>query len=290
MESKSTNQSLTINPNLIGTSNYTGLMYPNNPTLNTDIVTDDNDNSRFLASLLGQGAGMLGSAIQGGDVTRVGQVFDYNRQYADRLNEQKKQIELITNPNSDVSKKKRMVYSQALGFSIPDNFSASDLEDKNVLQGLYSQSLQKTPVGIKKPKEEQKAVLKDKDLDTLTKMTNLNSSIDQLIDSVNRYGNESIGGEALNQKELQNSIAVINNVLKGQGAMTESDFKQAQEIFGKATLETPKDFSIRMNEFKKRQNDNIINDLQNKGFDVKEKDGKYYVFKRNNPNEVLYKF
>lgn len=290
MALKSMNQSLIINPNPIGTPNYTGLMYSNTPTLNTDIVTDDNDNSRFLASLLGQGAGMLGSAIQGGDVTRVGQVFDYNRQYADRLNEQKKQIELITNPNSDVSKKKRMVYSQALGFKIPDSFSASDLEDKNVLQGLYSQSLQKTPVGIKKPKEEQKAVLKDKDLETLTKMRDLNSSIDQLIDSVNRYGNESYGGEALTQKELKNSIGVTNNVLKGQGAMTADDYKQAGEIFGKATTESAEQYAKRMNEFKKRQNNNIINDLQNKGFDVMEKDGKYYVFKKNNPTEVLYKF
>ncbi len=111
-----------------------------------------------------------------------------------------------------------------------------------------------------------------------------------LIDSVNRYGNESYGSEALKQQELKNSIAVTNNVLKGQGAMTESDFKQAQDIFGISTFESKEDYAKRMNQFKRRQNDNIISDLSNKGFDTMEKDGKYYVFKRNNPSEILYKF
>lgn len=125
----------------------------------TESMPQDDSQSRFLASLLSQGAGMFGAALQGENVLKAGQVFESNRDYQNKLNEQKKQIESLTNPESDVSKRKRLVYERALGIKIPGEFSASDLEDRNVLQGLVAQS-QPKPVpgrvsgGVSQPKEE----------------------------------------------------------------------------------------------------------------------------------------
>lgn len=125
----------------------------------TESMPQDDSQSRFLASLLSQGAGMFGAALQGENVMKAGQVFESNRDYQNKLNEQKKQIESLTNPESDVSKRKRLVYERALGIKIPNEFSASDLEDRNVLQGLVAQS-QPKPVpgrvsgGVSQPKEE----------------------------------------------------------------------------------------------------------------------------------------
>ena len=108
---------------------------PNLPEPETESMPQDDSQSRFLASLLSQGAGMFGAALQGENVMKAGQVFESNRDYQNKLNEQKKQIESLTNPESDVSKRKRLIYERALGIKIPGEFSASDLEDRNVLQG-----------------------------------------------------------------------------------------------------------------------------------------------------------
>lgn len=225
----------TINPNL------NNLQLSVTPSVSTNIATDENDNSRFLASLLGQGAGMLGSAIQGGDVTRVGQVFDYNRQFADRINEQKKQIELVTNPQSDVSKKKRLVYEQTLGFKIPDNISASDLEDRNVLQGLYAQS-QPKPVlgrggGVAQPKEAKPK--EEKESKTQNETNIFTSQADRLKSQLLEYKKlvkniPYIGGasEIADAKALQRDILLTIKDIKKTGSLDAGSIQVIEDMIG----------------------------------------------------------
>ena len=85
------------NPNVIQSPNIN--IIPSK-VLEPESMPQDDSQSRFLASLLSQGAGMFGAALQGENVMKAGQVFESNRDYQNKLNEQKKQIESLTNPVS----------------------------------------------------------------------------------------------------------------------------------------------------------------------------------------------
>ena len=130
---------------------------------------EEQDNSRFLASLLGQGVAMFGAGIAGRDPMRAGEIISDQRAYQERLNQQQKiqkeQKDLadnLMNPESKQSIRKRLLYSRALGVNIPNDISASDLEDPVVLNSLKQQSIQaqmaKMPkqLGVTQPKEEKR--------------------------------------------------------------------------------------------------------------------------------------
>ncbi len=161
------------------------------PESETESMPQDDSQSRFLASLLGQGAAMFGGAIAGRDPMKIAEQFSGERLLQDRMaqareqeqytrgerellkqeqskirlaNEEQRKLAIeqaknLMNPDSEESKRKRMIYERALGIKIPGEFSASDLEDRNVLQGLVAQS-QPKPVpgrvggGVSQPKEE----------------------------------------------------------------------------------------------------------------------------------------
>ena len=200
------------------------------------------DNSRFLASLLGQGAGMFGAALQGNDITKVGQVFESNRDIQNKLNEQNKirqesitQAKNLMNPASEESKRKRLIYEKSLGIKIPPEFSASDLEDRNVLQGLIAQS-QPKPVlsrggGVAQPKEAKEKPSEKKLLDEYSKHAEaLQSSIDT-IEAVNKLNRTRIGRftpdfSTSTQAEsgtMDRAAAGLIKVLAGPGTVSDSD-------------------------------------------------------------------
>ena len=107
------------------------------PAIQPEIPSqEEQDNSRFLASLLGQGVAMFGAGIAGRDPMRAGEIISDQRAYQERLNQQQKiqkgQKDLADNlmsPASKQSERKRLLYSRALGIDIPSDVSASDLED-----------------------------------------------------------------------------------------------------------------------------------------------------------------
>lgn len=127
---------------------------------------EDPESGRFLASLIAQGAAGFGAGMMGGssqDILRATGMFDrmresdINRQdrlkqsellrterlgeKQERLAEIKKredQAKSLTDPNSEESKRKREVY-KSLGFQVPNNLSATDLNDPTVLQTLKGQ-------------------------------------------------------------------------------------------------------------------------------------------------------
>ena len=61
------------------------------PAIQPEILNqEEQDNSRFLASLLGQGVAMFGAGIAGRDPMRAGEIISDQRAYQERLNQQQK--------------------------------------------------------------------------------------------------------------------------------------------------------------------------------------------------------
>ena len=202
----------------------------------TESMPQDDSQSRFLASLLSQGAGMFGAALQGENVMKAGQVFESNRDYQNKLNEQKKQIESLTNPESDVSKRKRLVYERALGIKIPGEFSASDLEDRNVLQGLVAQS-QPKPVpgrvggGVSQPKEVIQKDEKEKKNPFLKEMTDVRYRSKNALDALNQIEDivrrkvttELFGSEGKELEQLIQNVAINYNKVLDPGSVVRTE-------------------------------------------------------------------
>ena len=101
------------------------------------------------------------------------------------------QTKNLMNPDSEESKRKRLVYERALGIKIPNEFSASDLEDRNVLQGLVAQS-QPKPVqsrvggGVSQPKEVKQKEEKEKKNPFLKEMTDVRYRSQNALDALNK--------------------------------------------------------------------------------------------------------
>lgn len=100
------------------------------------------DDSNFLASLIGQSAAMLGAGIRGGSLSNVAENFQEMRDRRERQKEQEDLAKKYTDPNSEESKKRRLVYKSALGIDIPENYSYTDLNDPIVLQSIKDKSME----------------------------------------------------------------------------------------------------------------------------------------------------
>lgn len=174
MQNIDTNLSNVENPLFPGKMLSTGALEEinrlNKPTSISPQVTqpeiqneEEQNNNRFLASLLGQGVAMFGAGIAGRDPMRTAESIEDMRYYQRRSDERQKQIDQakkLMDPNSQESQRKRNLYKKVLSLPIPEDISASDLEDPIVLNSLKQQSIQaqmaKMPkqVGAKQPKEE----------------------------------------------------------------------------------------------------------------------------------------
>lgn len=121
----------------------------------------DDDSGRFLASLIAQGAAGFGTGMTGGsaaDIQRSAGTFQTMRDTQDN----QRRAKLLTDPNSEESKRRREVY-KSLGFQVPDNLSATDLNDPTVLQTLKENmeqsrlaAMPRGGIGVGKIKEEKR--------------------------------------------------------------------------------------------------------------------------------------
>jgi hypothetical protein len=199
----------------------------------------EQDSTNFLGSLLAQGTAMLGAGIQGGDVGQVGRSFEYGRQRA----EQDRKAKALIDPKSEESKRRRMVFEKALDFKIPEEYSATDLNDPVVLQSIRDKKMQemapKGGVGIgglrggvaqAKPEKEKKS--NEKLLDDYTKHAqSLQSSID-VIQAINKLKRTRLGKYTPDfstdtQAEagtVDRAGAGLVKVLAGAGTVSDSDF------------------------------------------------------------------
>ena len=197
----------------------------------------DDESGRFLASLIAQGAAGFGAGMMGGsaaDIQRSAGTFQAMRD----TQENQRRAKQLTDPNSEESKKKREVY-KSLGFQVPNNLSATDLNDPTVLQTLKGQMEQSRLAsmprggigvgGVGKPKEEPKS--EKKLLDEYSKHAEaLQSSIDT-IEAVNRLNRTKIGKytpdfSTSTQAEsgtMDRAAAGLIKVLAGPGTVSDSD-------------------------------------------------------------------
>lgn len=271
-----------VNSTLSNTQNLSdNLFLDNQPN-----EQENNDNSRFLASLLGQGAAMFGSAIAGRDPLRVAEQFANEKFLQNRIaqareqdqymkaereaarqerelsrqdikteretarqdklkilqdaQDQKKlaieQTKNLMNPDSEESKRKRLVYERALGIKIPNEFSASDLEDRNVLQGLIAQSQPKpvpsrVSVRVSQPKEEKEKPSEKKLLSEYTEHARSLQSSLNVMDAIRNLNRTSIGRftpdistkTKVNVGTIDREAQPQVKVLAGPGAVTDSE-------------------------------------------------------------------
>ena len=234
----------------------------------TESMPQDDSQSRFLASLLGQGAAMFGGAIAGRDPMKIAEQFSGERLLQDRMaqareqeqytrgerellkqeqnririaNEEQRKLAIeqaknLMNPDSEESKRKRLVYERALGIKIPSEFSASDLEDRNVLQGLVAQS-QPKPVpgrvggGVSQPKEVKQKEEKEKKNPFLKEMTDVRyrsqnalDALNKIEDIVRRKGTtELFGSEGKELEQLIQNVAINYNKVLDPGSVVRTE-------------------------------------------------------------------
>ena len=228
--------------------------------------TGNTDNQRFLASLLGQGIGMIGASIAGRDPSRVASNIEELRYYNDRLEmekqareerqkqeqqllserqrqtqEQIQQSKDLMNPKSDISVRRRNLYSKVLGFNIPEEVSASDLKDNNVLQGLRQQQLMKLQPSVRgggvsqpKPEKENKNPFQKEITEITIRSKNALDALDKIEKIVSQYGTKELSGPQEKQLEqLINNVSInYNKVLDPTSVVREVEAKQVAESLG----------------------------------------------------------
>jgi hypothetical protein len=206
----------------------------------------EQDSTNFLGSLLAQGAAMLGAGIQGGDVGQVGRSFEYGRQRA----EQDRKAKALVDPKSEESKRRRMVFQKALDFKIPEEYSATDLNDPVVLQSIRDKKMQEMAPkggtgiggvrggGVAQAKPEKEVKSNQKLLDDYTEHAqSLRSSIDVMdaVDKLNRTRLGKITPDFSTNTQAQSGTvdragAGLVKVLAGAGTVSDSDFARLKDL------------------------------------------------------------
>lgn len=163
----------------------------------TEEPPPEQDSTNFLGSLLAQGVASLGAGLQGGDIAQVGKSFEAGRQRA----EQDRKAKALVDPNSAESKRRRMVFEKALGSKIPEEYSATDLNDPVVLQSIRDKKMQamapKGGIGISGVRQEkpEKEVKSDKkSLAEYKEHVSALTEMSGVIDNIKKLGRTRIGG------------------------------------------------------------------------------------------------
>ena len=125
------------------------------------------DDTNFLGSLIAQGVAGIGTGLMGGtprDIANSANMFQYMRDQQTKRNKS----DLLMDPKSEESKKRRLVFKN-LGYDVPEDLSYTDLGDSDVLRSLRSKQMEQPKLagstrqggvsgvggGVEKRKEEQ---------------------------------------------------------------------------------------------------------------------------------------
>jgi hypothetical protein len=157
------------------------------------------DSSNFLGSLIAQGITGIGTGLMGGDsydIMRSANVFQNMR---DRQANEKR-AKLLTDPKSEESKKRRMVFKN-LGYDVPEDLSYTDLNDSNVLQGLRSKQMEQPKLagmtrggGVGQVKPEKEVKSDKKSLAEYKEHVSALTEMSGVIDNIKKLGRTRIGG------------------------------------------------------------------------------------------------
>lgn len=189
----------------------------------------EQDSTNFLGSLLAQGVASLGAGIQGGDIAQVGRSFEAGRQRA----EQDRKAKALVDPKSEESKRRRIVFEKALGFSIPEEYSATDLNDPVVLQSIRDKKMAMAPKGggvrgggvkQEKPEKEKKNPYQKEINEITIRSKNSLEALDQIEDIVSKYGTTEFSGpQGKILEQLVKSVAIDYNKVKDPNSVVRSE-------------------------------------------------------------------
>ena len=194
---------------------------------------EQDDSSNFLGSLIAQGVAGIGTGLMGGsasDIQRSAGMFDSMRsQQASR-----DRAKLLMDPKSEESRKKREVYKQAMGFDIPKEYSATDLNDPIVLQSIRDKKMQtiapKSITTSGSPK--QQGIEKSPFFKDIVTTNNMSRSVDrdlkELIGLVERSGNTPLtGADKFRKDQLVGKIAINYNRILDPSSVVKTEESQA---------------------------------------------------------------
>jgi hypothetical protein len=194
---------------------------------------EQDDSSNFLGSLIAQGVAGIGTGLMGGsasDIQRSAGMFDSMRsQQASR-----DRAKLLMDPKSEESRKRREVYKQAMGFEIPKEYSATDLNDPIVLQSIKDKKMQtiapKSISTLGSPK--QQGIEKSPFFKDIVTTNNMSRSVDrdlkELIGLVERSGNTPLtGADKFRKDQLVGKIAINYNRILDPSSVVKTEESQA---------------------------------------------------------------
>ncbi len=192
----------------------------------------EQDSTNFLGSLLAQGVASLGAGIQGGDIAQVGRSFEAGRQRA----KQDRKAKALVDPKSEESKRRRMVFEKALDFKIPEEYSATDLNDPVVLQSIRDKKMQEMApksgvvsgvrggVRQEKPEKEKKNPYQKEINEITIRSKNSLEALDKIEEIVSKYGTtEFAGPQGKILEQLVKSVAIDYNKVKDPNSVVRSE-------------------------------------------------------------------
>jgi len=271
----------------------------NKPTIEEE--QPEQDSTNFLGSLLAQGVASLGAGIQGGDIAQVGRSFEAGRQRA----EQGRKAKALVDPKSEESKRRRMVFEKALDFKIPEEYSATDLNDPVVLQSIRDKKMQEMApksgvvsgvrggVGQGKPEKESKEDIKN--IQSFKDATVENQKFLKQLDDYSKIVKEipiTGGTTASGASKIAAAQALRGKLLfslkniEKTGALDQGMINIADGILGSPDYTRNEVVDARTNQLKQTIQDEIQASASKYGIigTAQGEDGKlYYVDKNNNP-------
>jgi hypothetical protein len=257
----------------------------------------EQDSTNFLGSLLAQGVASLGAGIQGGDIAQVGRSFEAGRQRA----EQDRKAKALVDPKSEESKRRRMVFEKALGSSIPEEYSATDLNDPVVLQSIRDKKMQemapKSGVrgGIGQAKLEKESKEDIKNIQSFKEATVENQKFLKQLDDYSKIVKEIpiTGGTTASgaskiaaAQSLRGKLLFSLKNIEKTGALDQGMINIADGILGSPDYTRNEVVDARTNQLKQTIQDEIQASASKYGIigTAQGEDGKlYYVDKNNNP-------
>jgi hypothetical protein len=239
----------------------------------------EQDSTNFLGSLLAQGTAMLGAGIQGGDVGQVGRSFETGRQRA----EQDRKAKALVDPKSEESKRRRMVFEKALGSSIPEEYSATDLNDPVVLQSIRDKRMQElapkggTGIGVRgggvaQAKPEKEVKTDTKRLGIYRDLAQSLSNSINVIENVEKLDRSRGGGilptynidKRVTEGLINQNAQPLVKQLAGVGTVTDDERKTFLEMVPNANM--PKEQALSLT--KAMAQKSVIGTLEELNFDL----------------------
>ena len=287
---------------------------------------EDPESGRFLASLIAQGLTGLGAGLMGGssqDILRSTGMFDrmresdINRQdrlmqskllrterlgeKQERLAEIKKreeQAKSLTDPNSEESKRDRLLYEKVLKTKIPEEVTAFDLRNRpEIVRSLMTQAEQsilaampRGGVGIgKENKEDQKNIQSFKD--ATAENNKFLKQLDEYSNLVKKIpltgGTYASGASTIESaKVLRGKLLLQLKNIEKTGALDAGMIAIADQILGTPDYTRDEVVDAKTNQLKRAIQDDIQTNAVKFGIigTVEGEDGNlYYIDKNNNP-------